>query len=133
MGSNFREYLAMINYQWKRFYAAYKFNFTQAGNDFTGDFLNIGNYGGNILKAYDNAANKGDVTMLNGTAYKILNNEIRVGYIINPKINFVAEFAVQFRSYTGVDDNFIDMKSHSLGFSLKTNIFNRYYDLPMVY
>lgn len=133
MGSNFREYLALLNYQWKRFYTSYKFNYTQAGYDFTGDFFNIGNNGGNILKAYKDVADKNNVSMLNGTPYNIINNEFRVGYIINPKINFVAELAVQLRSYSSSSVNFSNFNSHNIGISFKTNIFNRYYDLPVLF
>ncbi|MEZ5037437.1 MAG: hypothetical protein R2760_08120 [Chitinophagales bacterium] len=133
MGANFREYLATLNYQWKRLYTSYKFNFTQAGYDFTGDFLNIENNGGNILKAEKDIVNATNVKMFNGTPYNIINNEFRIGYIINPKINFVAELGVQFRNYSSSSNDFNNFSSHSIGLSFKTNIFNRYYDLPVLF
>ena len=133
MGANFREYLVTLNYQWKRLYTSYKFNFTQAGYDFTGDFLNIENNGGNILKAEKDIVNATNVKMFNGTPYNIINNEFRIGYIINPKINFVAELGVQFRNYSSSSNDFNNFSSHSIGLSFKTNIFNRYYDLPVLF
>jgi hypothetical protein len=133
MGANFREYLAIINYQWKRIYASYKFNFTQAGYDFVGNLGTKENYGNNILRASQQTANDGSVTMFNGTAYNILNNEFRVGYILNPKINLVAELRLQLRNYTSNSFNFSEFNSHNFGFSIYTNIFNRYYDLPVLY
>lgn len=133
MGANFREYLAILNYQWKRIYASYKFNVTQAGYDFVGDFLTNENYGNSILKAHSNATNDGDVSMQNGTAYNIINNEFRVGYIINPKINLAAELRFQLRNYTSKSINFSEFNNHNIGFSIYTNIFNRYYDLPVLY
>ncbi|MCB9032359.1 MAG: hypothetical protein H6553_00820 [Chitinophagales bacterium] len=133
MGANFNEFLANISYQWKRVYAKYKMSFTKAGYDLVDNTPDDNNYGANILKSYTQASNPNDVSKFNGDRYSIFDNEVRVGYILNPKINLVVEAKLQLRSYKFNNPLFDSFKNNSFGFSLSTNIFNKYYDLPIIY
>lgn len=129
MGANFNELLVMVNYQYKRYYASYKLSYMQTATDTA---LNQ-NYGNNILDIGSQASTKRNVKIQNGFAYNILDHEIHAGYILNPKINMVIEAKVQFRKYTSKDVSTKTLKSNSFMVSFATNIFNRYYDLPILF
>ena len=129
MGANFNELLVLVNYQYKRFYSSYKLSYTQTATDTA---LNQ-NFGNNILDIGNAASTLNNVKIQNGFAYSILDHDIRAGYIINPKINMVIEGKLQFRKYTSKLDNATSLKSNSFMVSFATNIFNRYYDLPILF
>jgi hypothetical protein len=84
MGANFNEYLIMLNYQYKRVYASYKFSYTQAGADST---LNT-NFGNNVREIAALASNTTNVKVQNGIPYSVMDNEIKIGYIVNAKIKY---------------------------------------------
>jgi hypothetical protein len=129
MGANFNELLVMVNYQWKRIYASYKLSYTLTATDTA---LNQ-NYGNNILDFAKDATTFENVRIQNGLGYKVVDHDVRVGFILNPKINMVIEGKVQFRKYTSNDVNTTTLKSNSFMISFATNIFNRYYDLPVLF
>jgi hypothetical protein len=129
MGANFNELLVLLNYQYKRFYASYKLSYILTATDTA---LNQ-NYGNNILDFASQATTIDDVKIQNGLAYKVVDHDIRVGYILNPKINMVIEGKVQFRKYTSKVVSTTTLKSNSFMISFATNIFNRYYDLPVLF
>ena len=128
MGANFNELLMMVNYQYKRFYASYKLSYIKTATDSAANQ----NFGNNILDIGAFASNKTNVKIQNGFPYTVLDNELRVGYIINPKLNMVIEGKMQFRKYTTKLIGVNTLKSNSLMISFATNIFNRYYDLPVL-
>lgn len=129
MGANFNELLVMANYQYKRFYTSYKFSFVQTATDTA---LNQ-NYGNNILDIATTATTLNNVKIQNGFAYNVYDHDIRAGFIVNPKINMVIEGKVQFRKYTSKVEGATSLKSNSFMISFATNIFNRYYDLPILF
>jgi hypothetical protein len=129
MGANFNELLVMVNYQYKRFYASYKMSYIKTAAD---SALNQ-NFGNNILDIGTLATTKTNVKIQNGFPYTVLDNELRAGFIINPKINMVIEGKVQFRKYTTKLATATTLKTNSFMVSFATNIFNRYYDLPVVF
>ena len=129
MGANFNELLVLVNYQYKRFYASYKLSYTQTATDTA---LNQ-NYGNNILDIASTATTTTGVKIQNGFAYNILDHDIRAGYILNPKLNMVVEAKMQFRKYSSKDIGTTTLKSNAFMISFATNIFNRYYDLPVLF
>jgi hypothetical protein len=129
MGANFNEYLIMLNYQYKRVYASYKFSYTQAGADST---LNT-NFGNNVREIAALASNTTNVKVQNGVPYSVMDNEIKIGYIVNPKLNMVIEAKMQFRNYNTKFVGASAFKTNSFMISFATNIFNRYYDLPILF
>ena len=129
MGANFNELLVMVNYQYKRFYTSYKMSYTQTATDTA---LNQ-NFGNNILDIASAATTKNNVKIQNGFAYNVIDHDIRAGYIINPKLNMVIEGKLQFRKYTSKLEGATSFKSNSFMISFATNIFNRYYDLPILF
>lgn len=129
MGANFDEFLVMLNYQYKRFYASYKMSYIRAGTDST-LFKNFGN---NVTDVIAKASTLTNVKMYNGIPYNTLDNEIKFGYILNPKINMVIEGKMQFRRYKANAISTDALKTNSFMISFATNIFNRYYDLPVLF
>ena len=129
MGANFNELLLMANYQYKRFYTSYKMSFIKTA----ADSAVSQNYGNNILDFASQASNISGIKIQNGIPYKVVDHELRFGYIINPKINMVIEAKLQFRKYTTNLAGTNSLKTNSFMVSFATNIFNRYYDLPVVY
>ncbi len=129
MGANFNEFLVMANYQYKRVYASYKMSYTQTATDTS---LNQ-NYGNNILDIGSQATTTTNVKIQNGFGYNVMDHDIRVGYILNPKLNMIIEAKAQFRKYTSKVANTTDLKSNSFMINFATNIFNRYYDLPVLF
>ena len=129
MGANFNELLLMANYQYKRFYTSYKMSFIKTA----ADSAVSQNYGNNILDIATQASNISGIKIQNGIPYKVVDHDLRFGYIINPKINMVIEAKLQFRKYTTNLAATNSLKTNSFMVSFATNIFNRYYDLPVVY
>lgn len=129
MGANFNELLVMVNYQYKRFYTSYKMSYIQTAADSAANQ----NYGNNIMDIASNASKLNNVKIQNGFAYNVVDHDIRAGFIINPKINMVVEGKVQFRKYTSKALGTQSLKSNSFMISFATNIFNRYYDLPILF
>jgi len=86
----------------------------KGSNIFVSDFL--------IIPNLDNAAGQ---YFLQGLKTRMINAEVRGGYLINPKINLSAEAFINYR-YKKNDL----MKESNLffGISLRTNLFNRYTD-----
>lgn len=127
MGANFNEILIMTNYRYKRYYANWKFNYSIAGVD----AKNV-NYGADILKSVLNADVIEDVAIGQGIEYKVSNNEFRVGYILNPKLNLSLEMVLHLRKYKAdVNDFEINDKYFSLG--MTSRLFNHYYDVPLIF
>jgi hypothetical protein len=91
------------------------------------------NFGNNILDIASLASNTTNVRIQNGFPYKVIDHDIRAGFIINPKINMVVEGKLQFRKYTTDLAAAKTLKSNSFMVSFATNIFNRYYDLPIIF
>ena len=129
MGANFNEFLMTVNYQYKRFYTSYKLSFIKTAAD---SAINQ-NFGNNILDIAATVSNKTNVKIQNGFPYNVIDHDIRAGFILNPKLNMVIEAKLQFRKYTTKLPGFTTLKTNSFMVTFATNIFNRYYDLPVVF
>jgi hypothetical protein len=129
LGANFNEALFIANYRIKRFVAEWKINYSNSAIDGLGF-----NVGSDILKNASAASFTDNVSVGQGAiAYSVINNEIRVGYLVNPKLNMMVEAKIQTRRYTfdpevpGLEQG--DLRMFSMGFT--TRLFNHYYDLPI--
>jgi len=127
MGANVSEVVTIFNYRYKRFLAEWRFQYANSSVD----LLNA-NYGSDIFKQNTTASIKNDVAVAQGSAYNLMHNEIKVGYILNPKINLVLEMKFNSRTYR-FDSGFLeDYNSNVVGIGLTTNLYNYYYDFPTV-
>ncbi len=129
MGAGFDEFVLMANYRYKRFIAELKVNAGRSSVD--GPALNVGT---DIRLSKDEAAYVDQPMIGQGVlAYNMANGEVRVGYILNPKINMVLEAKLQLRRYQfdgsvpGLEN--YNLKMFSVG--LNTRLFNHYYDVPL--
>jgi hypothetical protein len=129
MGAGFDEIVFLANYRYKRFVAEVKINAGRSSVD--GPGLNVGT---DITLATNEAAYVDQPQIGQGIlGYKVANGEIRIGYILNPKINMMIEAKLQVRKYKfdssvpGLDNS--DLKMFSIG--LNTRLFNHYYDVPI--
>lgn len=127
MGANVSEVVSIFNYRFKRFLAEWRFQY--ASSSF--DALN-GNYGADIFKPNTTATIREDVKVAQGFKYTLMHNEIRVGYILNPKINLILEMKYNGRRYKLNSALSDDYTSNIIGFGLSTNLYNYYYDFPTV-
>ena len=133
MGANFSEVLVMASYQWKRIYCNYTFNYTQAGFDRDTTTNRTLNFGNTIMDTDNQIIQTNGVKIGNGSAYSVINNELKFGYILNPKINMCVAATMQFRKYNFSHPNIDNLKSRAISLHFSTNIFNRYYDLPILF
>ncbi|MCB0507966.1 MAG: hypothetical protein KDD21_06665 [Bacteroidetes bacterium] len=129
MGANFNEFLVLLNYQYKRIYASYKMSYIQTATDSS----KTQNFGNDITDIAAQASTLNNVRIQNGFAYNVMDHDLRFGYILNPKINMVIEGKLQFRKYTSKILGTAGLKSNSFMVSFATNIFNRYYDVPVLF
>jgi hypothetical protein len=138
MGANFDEMLLMVNYRYKRLVAELKVNAGTSSIDAKVQvpFFTQGNVGSDILLSAANANTEfTDRTRVGqGDArYRLMNAEMRLGYIINPKLNMMIEGRLHIRNYKfdinlpALDNT--DMSLFTVGFN--TRLFNHYYDLPV--
>lgn len=129
MGAGFDEFLVLANYRYKRFIAEVKVNAGRSSVD--GPALNVGT---DITLAKNEAAYIDESVIKQGLLpYNVMNGEIRVGYILNPKINMVIEAKAQLRKYQ-FDSNFSGLDNYNLkmfSVGLNTRLFNHYYDVPI--
>ncbi|MCO5248009.1 MAG: hypothetical protein M9887_03550 [Chitinophagales bacterium] len=127
MGAGFDEFIFLANYRYKRLVAELKVNFGRSSID--GPGLNVGT---DIMLSLNEADFYDKTEIGQGLLpYKFVNTEMRIGYILNPKINMMIEAQLNLRKYqTDIQlPNDINSKIISLG--LNTRIFNYYYDLPI--
>lgn len=130
LGANFNEVLLFVNYRYKRFYGEWKFSWYNQGLSFInqGAFTLL-NSGANIFlpQSYFGADN--NVKTLQGSELNVLNNEMKAGYIINPKTNLAIQGKIQNKIYNF--DKGITLKSHIITFGIISNLFNHYYDFTL--
>lgn len=131
LGANFWELISIVDYNKNNFFFHGKFQFAKMGMDDpdTTAFLNPNLHtGSNIFPsdfeigdlntAYNNP-------FLQGVETNLVSTLLTVGYIINPQINLSVSMDYFFRSRKS---DLIQEKTHYLGLTFKTNLFNRYTD-----
>jgi len=135
MGANFDEFVFLINYRYKRLVAEVRINGGRASAD--GVLLNIlneKNAGSDITLSAADATYLEDTYVGQGLlSHKIVNGEVRLGYILNPKLNMMIEARANIRKYKFEDalpgiENY-DLRMFTVGFN--TRLFNHYYDTPI--
>ncbi|MBN4065738.1 hypothetical protein JYT51_00220 [Candidatus Amoebophilus asiaticus] len=122
-GANFQESVSYLSYSFKRIHIELKYLYAQYGDDsenshygkniFTSDF-NIPEF----PDSYGHYTGQGVNTTL---TYK----DVRIVYLINPKINLNFELIYSYRT---LNSNLKQERSNWLTFGLKTNLSNIYYD-----
>jgi hypothetical protein len=120
LGANFREYLAILNYSYKRFDFMAEFEYAKLGLDPTA----TSDFGGDITKPLLNTS----VTTTQigqGVPARLHYGETTVGYIINPKTNLKIELGYIYRTETNPT---VDQKTSFITFGLKSSFRSLYHD-----
>lgn len=119
-GANFREFLFMTNYRYKRWKGDYKLVYTTYGKDTTGL-----NYGGNIYKPYYEYVTEYGNKIGQGLKTTLVMHNINMGWIVNPHTNLTIQAGLTLYH---INNSEIDKKEVFLNFGLRSALFNRYYD-----
>lgn len=127
MGANFNEVIGSMDYRWKRIYTGIRTTFAQQGLDVFRDDINVGS---NIFESFATADILANVKVGQGDKYNLLHNEVRVGYIVNPKINLCLEAKLVNRLLSYDSDRYMN---NIFMFSISTQLFNHYYDTGFNY
>ncbi len=119
-GANFREFLGLLNYSYKRFdfqgqaiYAAY-------GLDGAGD-----NFGKDIFKDYNTRSVNYGSKVGQGIATDLYMLQGKVAYVLNPKYNLRFELGGVYRNEKNAN---LNHKTAMITFGLRTSFRNLYYD-----
>ena len=120
-GANFWEWLATANYRYKNVYANWKLNLVRYGADST----RSQNYGHDIFKSYYTYAREYGNKVGQGISCILATNELKTGYLINPKYNLVAELSLTHRF---LKKGNVSNSDFIILAGIKTSIFNKYYD-----
>ncbi|MDB5018987.1 MAG: gliding motility protein RemB, partial [Pedobacter sp.] len=120
LGANFREFVALLNYSYKRF-------------DFQGEAIHATygldpygqNYGKNIFLSYNNRSVNYDSHVGQGLTTNLRFLEAKVSYLINPKYNLRLELGAVYRNEHSVD--FIE-NTKLITFGLRSTFRNLYQD-----
>jgi hypothetical protein len=129
-GANFHELIYQAIYQHNRWEGDLQFNFGRLGADAAGS-----NWGSDIYLSY----NSREQDLGNETAQGISANyfylQARAAFLINPASNLKFELGIRYRNFSpevteGVKTtSMLNQESAMLIFGLRTEMFNRYYDL----
>jgi hypothetical protein len=124
LGANFMELAAILRYQKNRYYGAAKVTYAIQGRDRPGEhngsniFISDFEIAPNLDFAFGNS-------FLQGVRTKIMNVEVRGGYILNPRLNLSAEAIFNYRK---LSSDMADQQNIFFGVGVRSNIFNRYRD-----
>ncbi|HMI00874.1 MAG TPA: hypothetical protein VK541_00250 [Pedobacter sp.] len=119
MGANFREFVGLLNYSYKRFDFQGQAIYARYGLDPEGQ-----NYGKNIFLSYDTRALEYGSKVGQGIKTNFYFGEIKASYLINPKYNLRFELGgVYRRENSGMAKN-----SQLITFGLRSTFRNLYQD-----
>jgi len=119
-GANFREFLGMMNYSYKRFDFQGQAIYSRYGLDAVGS-----NYGKDIFKSYESRSLDYGSHVGQGIKTNLYYTRLQVAYLINPKYNLRLEVAGALRRESndlGINN------SHLITFGLRSSFRNIYHD-----
>jgi hypothetical protein len=129
-GGNFKEFVGIARYNYKRYFADAKITFGRRGLDFTDSGANS-NFGANIYRDYEEEryADTG-VVIGQGNRTTIFIADMQAGYLINPATNLKLFGSLIYRNFNPTTDNLTDFKESTTWFSVgvRCDIFNWYFD-----
>ncbi|QXU41685.1 gliding motility protein RemB [Pedobacter sp. D749] len=120
LGGNFREFLGLLNYSYKRFDVQGEASYARYGLDPAGM-----NYGGDIFKSYDTRSVQYGSHIGQGIGTNLYYLKGQVAYLINPKYNLRLEVAGTYRK----ESNELGInKASLLTISIRSSFRNIYHD-----
>jgi hypothetical protein len=129
-GANFHEFIYQAIYQQNRWEGDLQFNFGRLGADAAGS-----NWGSDIYLSYETREQDLGNEIAQGLSANYFYLQARAAYLINPASNLKFELGIRYRNFSpevteGVKtSSMLNQESAMLIFGLRTEMFNRYYDL----
>lgn len=120
IGANFKEITASAFYAKKRWIFELHSTLAKVGLDTNGYSL-----GQDVYQPYNNREDDYGYYTLNGLKTNIINNTVKISYVLNPKSNMILQAGVTNRTFT---NNYANLSSNMFFIGLKTAITNRYSD-----
>ena len=112
----------MINYRLNRVGLKLKYLSVKYGADYLNDTIS---YGNNIYSDYNDRSSNFGIEMFNGNETSIDYYQINLSYILNPSTNSIIDFSLVKRKLNSEISTFNTL---FYSISLKTDLFNHYYD-----
>ncbi|MGB1269413.1 MAG: gliding motility protein RemB [Flavobacteriaceae bacterium] len=124
-GANFREFIGIAHYNYKRWYGMAKLIYGQRGLD-TGDGVS---YGGDIFMNNDLRPSDNNISLLQGNTTNVFIADLQAGYLVNPATNLKAFVNLTQRSFSP-ENVPADFEKNTTWFNLgfRTDLFNNYTD-----
>jgi len=129
-GANFHEIIYQAIYQKNRWEGDLQFNFGRMGADASGS-----NWGSDVYLSYESREQDLGNEIAQGVSANYFYLQARAAYLINPASNLKLELGIRYRNFSPqVGENvktsaMLNQESSMLIFGLRTEMFNRYYDL----
>jgi len=129
-GANFHEIIYQAIYQKNRWEGDVQFNFGRMGADAAGS-----NWGSDIYLSYESREQDLGNEIGQGISANYFYLQARSAFLVNPSSNLKLELGLRYRNFTPeVAENvntsaMLNQESTMLIFGLRTEMFNRYYDL----
>ncbi len=129
-GANFHELIYQAIYQKNRWEGDVQFNFGRMGADAAGS-----NWGSDIYLSYNSREQDLGNEIAQGISANYFYLQARAAYVLNPSSNLKLELGFRYRNFSpDVAENvkttaMLNQESSMLIFGLRTEMFNRYYDL----
>jgi hypothetical protein len=128
-GANFREFILIGRYNYKRWFADGKIIIGERGFDFN-DGVDDFSYGGDIFRSENDRVGDTGITIGQGNNTTVFHTEFQGGYIINPVTNLKLFTDISFRNFDPDAETATTLKSNTVWFSIgvRTDLFNWYKD-----
>lgn len=128
-GGNFREFILIGRYNYKRWFGDAKLVFGTRGLDFNSEDDSF-NYGGNIYRNENDRPFDSGVKIGQGNSTSVFHGELQGGYVINPVSNLRLFANLSYRNFDPTAETATAMKSSTVWFTmgLRTDLFNWYFD-----
>lgn len=124
-GANFREFIGIAHYNYKRWYGMAKLIYGQRGLD-KGDGVS---YGGDIFVSYDLRPTDNGVALLQGNKANVFIADLQAGYLVNPSTSLKAFINVTQRNFSKEISTTPSGKNTTwFNVGLRTDLFNNYSD-----
>ncbi len=121
MGANFKEMIGGIAYHKHRWIFEVQSTFAKIGLD-----SNNFSLGQNIYEPYNNREKDFGYNIGGGINTSILNNSLKVSFVLNVKMQTIIQLGVTNRSYK---NSYVNESSNWISFGIKTALINQYFDI----
>ena len=129
-GANFREFVLIGRYNYKRWFGDAKMIIGQRGLDFNTE-ADSESYGGDIYRNYNERIADIGIEIGQGNKTNSFMAEVQAGYVLNPATNLKVFTNIIYRDYNPDAVNASTIRNGSVWFSLgiRTDLFNWYTDM----